>query len=105
MARAPAKKMPIQASRKSVSGSRRRRPAVAAGAGTGAGEEDADPGEQEKRLRLAPSSPRDRRGAGHERGEDDPPRMDEQHQRVLQFMPDRLERVSGKEIGRASGRE
>ena len=37
MARAPAKKMPIQASRKSVSGSRRRRHAIAAAPGTSAG--------------------------------------------------------------------
>ena len=68
MARAQAKKMPIQASRKRVSGSRR--------------------------LRHASDG-----GGGHQRGEDDPPAVDEEHQRVLQLVRIAWKRVSGEVLG------
>ena len=67
--------------------------------GQGAGEEDADPGEQEARVGFAAPAPGEGRGGGHQGGEDDPPGVDEEHQRVLEFVLDGLERVGGEVLG------
>ena len=76
---------------------------VAGGSGEeddqGAGKEDADPGEQETGVGLAAPAPREDRGGRHEGGEDDPPGVDEEHQRVLQFVLDGLEGVGGEVLG------
>ena len=76
---------------------------VAGGSGEeddqGAGEEDADPGEQKAGVGVAAPAPGEDRGGGHEGGEDDPPGVDEEHQRVLQFVLDGLEGVGGEVLG------
>src|ERR1019366_8214197 len=71
--------------------------------GQGAGEEDADPGKQEEGRGVAAMAPGEGRGGGHQGGEDDPPGVDKEHQRVLEFVLDVLERVGGEVLGELAG--
>ena len=54
---------------------------------------------RKQRVGVAALAPGEDGGGGHQGGEDDPPGVDEEHQRVLQFVLDGLEGVGGEVLG------